>query len=453
MPQRSWIGVAVALALGSTLLADPPARAVPKGPPTDAGVRAPDDALPPGPRRPLPLVPVEQPPDPPRRLPLDAAFYAAPLVTPGAPRPLLVPVSATEPALPERPKPTPPAPLPLAPVQAAPAMPGLFITIEAPARISQGQALPCRMVVHNLGPAVAGVRIELPLPGDTRLVHASPSAERGEGGVVWVLGDLPAGAVRPLSADLLPARAEDLPLCPRATFAVAVGARTAVVRPPLSVEVSGPELATVGENVPFTVRVRNNTRDRMRQVIVSCRLPAGLAHPQGQLITTELPGDLAPGEQRTVDLLARAEVPGRMALHLDTRAAGGLTAEAQGVVEVRQPAVAVRVEGPRHGRVGEELTVKLFVANPARSATVSLRLLLPLPEGVELVSASDGGTVYPGTTCVTWTPGSLAADQTLALSVKLRGAMPGEWALAGVATGEGMREVRHTHAVNIKARP
>jgi len=202
--------------------------------------------------------------------------------------------------------------------------------------------------------------------------------------------------------------------------------------------------------VTLRIHIKNNTPSTLRNVGITCVLPEGLVHAQGQRIVAELPGDLPPGQERTQELVVRSATAGVKAVTLDARADGGLTAQARAMVEVRAPAVSLQVQGPRRAGVGEEFSVRLLVANPGRSPSPALTVFLALPEGVEFVSAGEGGAMHPAGGCVYWPVGALAAEGHQAVTATLRGRTAGDWALTGVASGEAIREVRHTSPVLVE---
>jgi uncharacterized repeat protein (TIGR01451 family) len=330
---------------------------------------------------------------------------------------------------------------------------GLVVDVRAAERVPQGQPVPCTITVRNGGVPVADASIRLPLPEGARLISADPPAQRGPTYLLWDLGNLPAGAEQTLRAEVLPSGGGELSLRPIASYATAVAARTVIELPPVGVTITAPEAVTVGDGVTLKVLIKNNTPSTLRNVGITCVLPDGLVHAQGQRIVADLPGDLPPGRERTEELVVRAATAGAKAVALDARADGGLTAQARAVVEVRGPAVSLQAQGQRRARVGEEFSVRLLVANPGRSPVPPLGLFLALPEGVEFVSAGEGGAMHPAGGCVYWPVAALAAEGHQAVTVTLRGRTGGDWGLTAVASGEGVREVRHTLAVLVEQVP
>src|SRR5262249_38601023 len=146
-------------------------------------------------------------------------------------------------------------------------------------------------------------------------------------------------------------------LRPSASFSAASGLRAAVVRPPFGITVLGPETASPGTPVGFQVQVSNNRPDPARKVVLSVSLPRGLVHPQGDRIAADL-GTLAPGGVGPIRGDAGAEPGGRLGAEFSAGAGGGLEAHVPAVVVVAEPALGLKVDGPRKGGIGETLTFR-----------------------------------------------------------------------------------------------
>jgi hypothetical protein len=252
---------------------------------------------------------------------------------------------------------------------------------------------------------------------------------------------------------LLPTQGTELQLQPAARFSLAQLARTEIVLPPIGLRVEAPESATLGEALTVRLHLQNNTPNTLRRVRLSCKLPEGLLHAQGSSLAAELSSDLPPGQSRTEELALRAQAGGSQMLHLQIQADGDLRAEQRTTIAVKAPVVTLQVQAPRRIRAGEELTVRLLVANPARQATPPLRIFLPLPEGVQFVAADEKGQMHPAGACLYWTLEPIAGEGYRAVSATLRGQTGGDWALTGIVQGPGIREVRGTQAVLIEEAP
>jgi uncharacterized repeat protein (TIGR01451 family) len=309
--------------------------------------------------------------------------------------------------------------------------------------------LACTLVVRNTGAAaVASVRVEVPLPPGLRLLFSEPAADARGDRLAWDLGTLEAGAERRLPFELQADGPGEVLWNPTVTFTAADGPRTRVVRPPFALTVTGPEAAYVGGKVAFEIRVANHGEAAVPNVVVRDQLPPGLQHPEGGLIEAEL-GTLAAGAVRTLTLETTAARTGRLVNEVSARADGGLQARSRAAVLVREAALALRLEGPRQGLVNRELDFLLEVANPGSAPAAGLRLALTLPDGLDFLAASTGGTFDPSGRQVTWAPGTLAGGQRQTVTAKLRARRAGDWALRALARADQMAPAPATAAVHL----
>jgi uncharacterized repeat protein (TIGR01451 family) len=330
----------------------------------------------------------------------------------------------------------------------------LSVRVVGPAVIQQGETLRCQIVVRNNGAVVlAGVRVELPLPAGMRVLATEPPASQVGDRPGWNLGNLPAGSEQRLRIDLHPAGTEEIDLRPVAGFTAAVGMRTGIVVPAFGLQAAAPGLATPGEKVVFRLQLSNRTAQPIRRVALHCELGDGLSHPQGQTLEADLPGELGPGQVRSLELEAQASKAGPVTATFEARAEGGLTAKARADVRVSEPALTLALHGPRQANTGQPLDFRLEVANPGRSPTGVLRLLQVLPDGLEFVSASPGGLYNPSTQTITWAMDGLSPGDRRDVAFRVRPRRMGDWALHASAGVEGAREVRATHAVGVGATP
>jgi uncharacterized repeat protein (TIGR01451 family) len=329
----------------------------------------------------------------------------------------------------------------------------LALEVAGPDQAAVGQPLSCTITVRNLGTMVlASVRVEAPLPAGVRAVLTEPTADNQSDRLSWRLGNLEAGGVRQLKLELLPSAPGELHLRPTASFASAVGLRARIIRPVFGLTAAGPDGATTGARVVFPIQLANHGAAPLTRVVLRAQLSPGLQHPQGTLIQADV-GTLAPGDSRTVHLEAVAAEVGRQVCEVSAEADGGLEAHSRAAVSVTRPAVTLRLDGPRQGKLGAELAFQVDLGNPGSGPAEDVRLTQVLPDGLEFVAASTGGAFDPARHVVTWTLGTLSPAQKQTVTLKLRGRLPGDWALPAAAQAAGQAEARATTAVHLEAVP
>src|SRR6185436_12485370 len=146
------------------------------------------------------------------------------------------------------------------------------------------------------------------LPSGLIYVSSQPAATVNGSTLTWKLGDMDAGANRTIKITL---RVEK-----EGTFAhcatVAADPRTCstlfVGKPALAIDKTGPQTATVGSNVTYSIVVKNTGTAVARNVVLTDAVPEGMS---GQPSTINM-GDLAPGQSRNASVTFRADRRGKV---------------------------------------------------------------------------------------------------------------------------------------------
>jgi uncharacterized repeat protein (TIGR01451 family) len=221
---------------------------------------------------------------------------------------------------------------------------GVVVEKLAPEAVPAGQPLVYDIVVRNGGPGpVQGVRVEEHLPAGTRVLGAEPRAELHGTVLVWDLGGLGAGVEKKLKVEVQPAAEGPFTTTAVLTCATRCELHTHVSGPGLSLTMTGPQTARVGEEVIFQLQLTNNSSRPLRGILLRDRLPAGLAHPAGEYIEAEI-ASLAPREVTTIPLKVTATQPGPQVNVASVWAAGVGEVAAEARLEVRERAPLV--QGP-----------------------------------------------------------------------------------------------------------
>jgi hypothetical protein len=125
---------------------------------------------------------------------------------------------------------------------------------------------------------------------------------------------------------------------------------------------------------------------------------------------------------------------------------------ARAVVVITEPPLAVRLDGPRTAAVGRDFDLHIEVGNPNEVPAANARLAQSVPQGLEVVAASQGAARAPGGQGVLWDLGTMAPGERRVFTCTLRARAPGDWPLyAAVADKAG--EARASHAVRVDGAP
>jgi uncharacterized repeat protein (TIGR01451 family) len=407
----------------------------------------------PNPAEPAPLVPPGQT-TPIWALPAlrRAAPEAEPPPSSNAIIPVVVPTQADPPAAPPVPelarppvRPVEAAPEPprlnFRPAEAAPAAPAPCVLLDTvvPEQVNIGQVVPLEIVVRNPGATpLFQVRVESELPSGWLFLRGTPEPQQPGDKLIWSIGILDAGAQKSIRFEVKPTVEGDLRGRTTASFVASREWRTKTARPKLGVTINGPETARVGEPVAFEILVTNFGTGTTGKMTMRGRLPDGLQHPQGPFIEADLP-ELPPGASKSITLRTVAKQNGPQTVEMSVSDDGGLEVSAKGMVRVAEPVLLLKQNSISRCQVRNEVGYELQVSNPGTTATASVQVHEQLPQGLEFVSASDGGRYDPVTRAVAWEVQPLDPGTQQCLTLKCKASQVGEWMVPAVARdGRGL---------------
>jgi uncharacterized repeat protein (TIGR01451 family) len=190
-------------------------------------------------------------------------------------------------------------------------------------------------------------------------------------------------------------------------------------QPAVSVEWVGPTSVRIHQPLSCQIVVRNTSTTPAQNVIVRHRLGEGVtcktSEPRPGQDTDELVwnlGTLAPQQAKRVEMMLVARTRGA----LNCQAAVTFTAIAGHQVQVREPKLAIKLNGPEKVIAGDSVTITLAVSNPGDGAAEAVKLKAILPEGVE----------HPHGKSLDFDIGTLAANETrnMQLVCKTKGGGP-----------------------------
>jgi uncharacterized repeat protein (TIGR01451 family) len=241
--------------------------------------------------------------------------------------------------------------------------------------------------------------------GDARLAAArtGPGADRDEGvanprsaTTVWNVGTL---APKQSLTYQVAATADEIGLqgsCMTVHYQPSLCVAVRVVKPELAVTKEGPSAALICQDLTYTYRVTNTGTGALQAVRLDDALPEGLTTAEGQRAFAADIGTLREGETKAVTGKFKATRTGQFASRA-TASAGDVRAASRVVpTTVRQPALAVSVEGPEAHYVGQAINYRVTVRNtsdvPAENTVVALSAI----GGSERLSDRTVGTIPPG---------------------------------------------------------
>jgi uncharacterized repeat protein (TIGR01451 family) len=212
--------------------------------------------------------------------------------------------------------------------------------------------------------------------------------------------------------------------------------------PSVSLEWVGPAVAKVSQPNDYALVVRNTCSIPVQQVLVRARIPAGLvcgdtepkAIAEGNVLVWEL-GALQSKEEKVLRLKLLAEQKG------DATPQAWVTFTGSSVmhIKVREPKLALKVEGPQKILLGETAAFQLAVTNPGDGSADQVKIHAALTEGLECPRGSK----------IDFDIGNLAAGETRNVTVMCIAKLGGTQKCDVIAEADGGLQAKETSAVGV----
>lgn len=296
--------------------------------------------------------------------------------------------------------------------------PGLAVRVTGPQVVQANLESTFRIEVTNPGDiASRDVVVSTTLPPSLEFIGSNPPPQITGNQLDWRLGELPAKTTRVIELRTLAKFGGDVRLTARAQSADGMQSSdtlaTSVSTPSLTVAMTGPETADVGEQVQYRVEVANTGNQVLTNVRVTDRFDQGLEQVEGQKspITREL-GDLQPRERKVFGITFVVRAPGKWCHTLDAYADGQELQTAQACVEaaVRSaPAISVKKSGPAQQVEGGLADYVIEVTNTGNIPLTNVRIMDSYSPSLQPKNASQGFAVAEG--AITWTIPELGPNQ------------------------------------------
>jgi len=313
---------------------------------------------------------------------------------------------------------------------------------QAPAAVKSARVISYGIVARNRAAReVSQSRVGHTLPAGARFLRAEPPADLHGRQVVWTLSNLSGEAHQRLTVWVELAADQELPADAVGVFHTTLTYQTRLVRPRLTVAVTGPASVPIEGAAAFQVELANRGTGPATNLVVKYRLSAGLHHPRGDQIKVKLQR-LEPDEVTQLPLTVTAGHGGSQTLEVSVEAEGGYLAAGKATVQVLRPALLVQLKGPATGRVQEPFAWQVEVSNPGTAPAAQVELVVPVPAGLEFVSCDRAGRYDMATRQTYWQLEQLPPAEAVCLTLRLRAPYPGDFSQEASARAGGGLEAR-----------
>lgn len=304
--------------------------------------------------------------------------------------------------------------------------PDLAIETTGPSVATLGAQVTYRIVVSNRGQLpISRATVSARLPAGLALVGSNPAAQEAAGPLSWTFDTIEAGATRTIILDLRAEQAGRHEVCAAVQSAQGQSAESCATTEVtataarLEIQLEGPQTATVGEEITYTVTVLNRGNAPATNLVITDRFDPGLSHagdPEGEGEIERDFGELAPGESGTVYVTFDVEAEGRLCHEVEVTGDGGLRAVQTACVEATAPAEPPPPEfevtkiAPRRAEVGEQHIFRIVVQNTGDAPLENIEIEEQFDDALEPRRATEG-YLRVGTDMLKWTLESLAPGE------------------------------------------
>jgi uncharacterized repeat protein (TIGR01451 family) len=314
----------------------------------------------------------------------------------------------------------------------------VHMTKTMPKEVGIGQEF-----MYELNPTAvacaANVVVTDQIPAGATYVRSEPKAEVVGNTLVWKLGDMDPGQSVPIKVWLRADREGELASCATVSADPRLCASTFVGKPVLAIDKSGPEMAQLGSDVAYKIRVVNQGNFVAKNVVVTDDVPEGLAHASGQKQLTFNVGDLAAGASKEIPVTLKAAQRGQFcnkATAVAENVPGKVTDDA--CTTVVQPGLKIAKTGPKERLINKEAAYNIKVTNTGDVPLTGVVVTDTAPAPTKILAA-PGATISGNT--ATWNVGTLNKGEEKTFDVTLTSATPGNYCNAAkVVTAQGLQE-------------
>jgi uncharacterized repeat protein (TIGR01451 family) len=312
------------------------------------------------------------------------------------------------------------------------------VTKNSPRLVTIGDQFTFALNVTAKGD-VGSVTVADVVPEGASFVSAQPSVTPEGNKLTWNLGDMQQGETKEIKVTLKAEKEGDLAGCTTFSAVPRVCAVTTVGKPNLTIKMTGPERAMVGQQIAYNVVVQNKGTTIAKGVVVTDKVPEGLTSQNGQQELTLPLGDLVPGASKALTIPLKAAKRGKVVNMATASAplAGKADAQAQTTI-VLQGVKIEKTTKDDNLYVNRVATYAIVVSNPGDTDLSGVVVTDTAAPGT-VVATAEGATVT-GTTA-TWNVGELKAGEKKSFAVKVLSKVPGRFtSTASVSSAQGLSD-------------
>jgi uncharacterized repeat protein (TIGR01451 family) len=289
------------------------------------------------------------------------------------------------------------------------------LNVSAPQNVSVDKDFEALMCVRAISD-VADVVVKQQVPEGLQFVKSDPPAEASGGVVQWTYPSMDACDVENIKVWFKVLKEGASTVCatihalPRVCFTVCGS------KPILEITKEGPESALLGQNVTYTVTVKNTGTGNAQDVVVTDMIPAGLVHASGKTTLEWSLGTMCPGDVKTATVTVRAAERGTHCNKAAVNSSNANSAEADACTEILIADLEIAKDGTAQQFIGKNADYTIVVKNTGDVDLNNVAVVDSAPAVTTIVNA-EGGTVSGNSAM--WTIDTLKSGESATKKVTL----------------------------------
>jgi uncharacterized repeat protein (TIGR01451 family) len=309
---------------------------------------------------------------------------------------------------------------------------------KGPATVSVGDNF-SYVITAQARTDVAETTIMDTLPAGASYVSSDPAAAQEGNKLTWKLGNMNKGETKTIMVTLKADKEGELANCATVSAIPRVCVTTIVGKPQLALQKTGPASAQVGQNVTYTVSLRNTGNSVAKSVVVTDPIPEGFSSATAQGKFSFDVGDMPPGASRSVQVTLHADKRGKFCNKVFASSSNAGKVEAEVCTTVIQPSLKVEKKTSNAELfINQAAAYDILVSNTGDTDLSGIMVTDNAAPETVIAAANDASVM--GSTA-TWNVGALKAGEKKTLSVKVISKVPGKFCDTVTATSaEGLRD-------------
>lgn len=295
-----------------------------------------------------------------------------------------------------------------------------------PKSVNLNQQAQVLIELHNRGKEnVENISLFATIPSHVTLGSSTPAPTSSEGQVYeFTIPRIGGSGSRSVSLNLTPTAKQPFGLTTRVRVENSIQSTVSVQQPELSLAISGPQQANIGQKVHHELIVANIGDGVATDVRLDTVLPQ-----QIKLINQK--GDsfipsIAPGKSVRIKYETLALAPGEVQLKVAADSTGCEQKNSAISLNVYQPQLRVSAVGPKLNYVQRDGIYTIDVENTGVVDVTDAKISLQIPQGMKVTTISRHADVDPKDGILTWTFNRVKANSIEKIQLKATAVEPGE---------------------------